>query len=70
MAEASNLWFRRVDRAFQELHETLDEHRRVLIAQAAARSELRLAIVKAQIANVQDAMPPPEEEAEAESRAA
>jgi hypothetical protein len=69
MTEASNLWFRRVDRAFQELQETLEEHRRVLIAQAAARSELRLAVVKAQVADVQDAVPPPEE-AEAESRAA
>jgi hypothetical protein len=69
MTEGSNLWFRRVDRAFRELQETLEEHRRVLIAQAAARSELRLAVVKAQLAGMQGAVPPPEE-AEAESRAA
>ena len=71
MTEAGNLWFRRVDRAFQELHETLEQNRRALIAQAAARSELRLAVVKAQLANLQAADPVWEEaEAEAEAQAA
>jgi hypothetical protein len=51
MSEASGLWFARVEKAVEDLHNALEEQRRVFIAQAALRTELWVAILKAQVAN-------------------
>ena len=50
MSEASNLWYERVDKAVQDLNRALEDHRRFLLDQATLRTELRLALFKAQAA--------------------
>jgi ferric-dicitrate binding protein FerR (iron transport regulator) len=51
MTEASNLWYERVENAIRDLNQVLEEHRRALVEQVALRTELRLALFKAQIAH-------------------
>jgi hypothetical protein len=51
MTEASNLWYDRVDKAIRNLNQILDDHHRFLLEQASLRTELRVALLKAQIAN-------------------
>jgi hypothetical protein len=57
VSEASALWFDRVDKGIQDLRKVLEEHRQALIAQAALRTELRMALFKAQAANDSAATP-------------
>jgi ferric-dicitrate binding protein FerR (iron transport regulator) len=51
MTKASNLWYERVENAIRDLNHVLEEHRRALVEQVALRTELRLALFKAQIAH-------------------
>jgi len=51
MTEASDLWYERVDKAVGDLNKVLEDHRRLLLEQAALRAELRLALFKAHVAN-------------------
>ncbi|MBV9065417.1 MAG: hypothetical protein JO004_06580 [Methylobacteriaceae bacterium] len=51
MTEASHLWYARVDTAIRDLNQVLEDHRHLLIEQAALRAELRMALVKARVAH-------------------
>jgi hypothetical protein len=57
MSEASAFWFDRVEKAVQDLCKALEEHRRALMAQAALRTELRVALFKEQVSNDPAATP-------------
>jgi hypothetical protein len=57
VSEASALWFDRVDKGIQDLRKVLEEHRQALIAQAALRTDLRIALFKAEVANESAATP-------------